>query len=156
MLARNDSPALTRSCRKRRSKTAVPLQAHASWVLSCPVPRRQQLGPRGGGRVTMATSPQSSLSNSSTMYNCSVYRKNADHIFWFSMHNTSLGKNAEPTRRSSRCTFPSQPNLFLVLGEYDGWGSIALPATREDVDCPASDSLARGGSPCVRPRMPPT
>lgn len=85
--------------------------------------------PVGGGRVTMATSPQSSLSNSSTTYNRSVYRRNADRIFWFSMHNTSLGKNAEPTRRSSRCTFPSQPNLFPGLGEYDGWGSTIRPAT---------------------------
>lgn len=104
----------------------------------------------GGGRVTMATSPQSSLSNSSTMYNRSVYRKNADHIFWFSMHNTSLGKNAEPTRRSSRCTFPSQPSLFPGLGECDGWGSTIQAATREAADCPASDPPPGGGSPQVK------
>lgn len=41
------------------------------------------LGPHGWGRVTMATL-QSSLSDSFTMYNRSVYRKNADRIFWFS------------------------------------------------------------------------
>lgn len=101
----------------------------------------------GGGGVTMATSPQSSRSNSSTMYNCSVYRKNADHIFWFSMHNTSLGKNADPTSRSSRCTFPRQANLFPVLGEHNGWGSLALPAPGGGIGCPASDPPPRAGSP---------
>lgn len=93
------------------------------------------VGSRHGG-VAMATSPQSSLSNSSTMYNCSVCRKNADHISCFSMHSTSLGKNAEPTR-STHCTFHGQPNPFPVLGEVmDG-----LPLT-----CPAGEPRP-GGRP---------
>lgn len=141
--------------RRKSSKPKVPAQPRVNWAPGCPVPRRQHAGPHCGGRVTMAT-PQSSRSNSSTMYNCSVYRKNADHIFWFSMHNTSLGKNAEPTRTSTRCTFLFQPNLFPVLGGPDRWGSRALPESGEGRDCPGRGFAAPEGSPQSKPwALPP-
>lgn len=66
------------------------------------------LGPHGWGRVTMATL-QSSLSDSFTMYNRSVYRKNADRIFWFSsVLLTRKECRAHQKKRSARCRFPGR------------------------------------------------
>jgi hypothetical protein len=86
---------------------------------------------------------QSSLSNSFTMYNRSVYRKNADHIFWFSMCKTSLGKNAQPTRRSTgRTSHPRK--LFLLAGEQSGWVVLSsLPLGEEAQVGPGMDPLPR-------------
>lgn len=70
-----------------------------------------------------------------------VYRKNADHIFWFSMYNTSLGKNAEPTRTRTRRSFPSPSTKPLPSRWEIGWrGSPALPAPGEGTGGPSKVS----------------
>lgn len=93
----------------------------------------------------MATAPQSSLSNSSTMYNHSVYGKNADHIFWFSMHNTSLGKNAEPTRGSTGLSVPLSARCRPDSGNVTE--KLLCSACRAGVACPGRAAPRRAPAP---------
>lgn len=93
----------------------------------------------------MATAPQSSLSNSSTMYNHSVYGKNADHIFWFSMHNTSLGKNAEPTRGSTGLSVPLSARCRPDSGNVTE--KLLCSACRAGVACPGRAAPRRASAP---------
>lgn len=93
----------------------------------------------------MATAPQSSLSNSSTMYNHSVYGKNADHIFWFSMHNTSLGKNAEPTRGSTGLSVPLSARCRPDSGNVTE--KLLCSACRAGVACPGHAAPRRAPAP---------
>lgn len=87
------------------------------------------------------------------MYNHSVYGKNADHIFWFSMHNTSLGKNAEPTRGSAGLSVPQSARCRPVSGNVtDKLLCSACDQRRQ----PAPAMRPRGGSPHPEPWGLPT
>lgn len=106
------------------------------------------LGPHGWGRVTMATL-QSSLSDSFTMYNRSVYRKNADRIFWFSsVLLTRKECRAHQKKRSARCRFPGHQ---LKLPRSRMAGVSCAPFAKGGMGHPRRPLLPNQGSP----EMPP-